>query len=183
MDMKRILLLVLLSCTCSAGYAQHFSFSTVERVEGGGSVYELEKTPFSLTYVNVLNTDKGDAAYVLLDGTPAPGSWADYDSGELDEGALQHVIRTVFTAREIEDLKATKTRMTLYLVYDNKGTVIEVYMHFNATAAVKALPVERIAELERRIKKEVTTHITDEATLQLQFTGGAVAYNFKAMVD
>lgn len=181
--MKRILFLFLLGCTCSAGFAQHFSFSTVERVEGGGIVYELEKTPVSLTYVNVRNSDKGEAAYVLLDGTPAPGSWTDYDSGKLDVDALQRVIREVFTARELEDLKTTKTRLTLCFVYDNKGAVIEVCMHFNATSAAKALPVERIAELEKQIKKEVTTHITDKATLQLQFTGGAVAYNFKSMDD
>lgn len=181
-NMKKILFLFLLSFTCNAGFAQRFSFSTVEQVEGGGIVYELEKTPVSLTYENILN-NKGDAPYVLLDGTPAPGSWDDYDSGELDNSALRRVIREVFTARELEELKKTNSRMTLSLVYDNRGAVIEVCMHFNATSATEALPVGRIAELEKRIKKEVATRITDEATLQLQFTSGAVAYKFRYMDD
>lgn len=54
-NMKKILFLFLLSFTCNAGFAQRFSFSTVEQVEGGGIVYELEKTPVSLTYENILN--------------------------------------------------------------------------------------------------------------------------------
>ena len=178
--MKKLLFILLMCIFCSSISAQRWSFSTVEQVTGGGITYELEKTPMTYFYRNIENY-RGNGPYVNLDGTPAEGTWDDYDAGKLDGVTLDKVIREVFTSQEIADFKATNTRMTLSFVFNNYGAVIEVYFNFNATAPIKSLSVERIAQFEKRLKEEVTTQITDPATQKLQFIDGSYGYNFKYM--
>ena len=178
--MKKILFLLLCSQLTLVCYGQRFSYSEVEQVSAGGITYILDKTPISYFFDNIENT-KYDIPYVNLDGTLAAGTWEDYDAGTLDETTLDKVIREVFTPQELADFKATNTRMSLFFIFDSNGKIIEASFRFNAKAPVIMLPVERIAQLEIRMKAEVTTHITDPATKNLQFVAGSYGYNFKYM--
>ena len=178
--MKKLLFILSICIFCGSVSAQRWSFSTVEQVTGDGITYELEKTPMTYFYHNIENY-RGNGPYVNLDGTPAAGTWEDYDAGKLDVAALRRVIQEVFTPQELADFKATDTSMRLSLVFDNQGAVIEVYFNFNATTPVKSLSVERIAQLEKRLKAEVTTHITDPATKKIRFVVAGFGYNFKYM--
>ncbi|WP_295937019.1 hypothetical protein [uncultured Alistipes sp.] len=180
--MKKILFLVCLCCVPYLVFSQRFPNSIVERVTVEGITYEVEKTSVSYYFDNVKNY-KGDSPYIKLDGTPAGGTWADYDAGVLDKNAVERVIREVFTPQEIAGFKETDVYMMLYFVFDNQGKLVETAFDFDATAPVIAMPVARIAQFETRLKAEVTTRITDEATKELQFIQGIYGYSFKRMGD
>ncbi|WP_295937023.1 hypothetical protein [uncultured Alistipes sp.] len=156
--------------------------STVERVTAEGITYEIEKTDVNYYFDNVENY-RGNGPYVKLDGTPADGTWDDYDAGVLDKNAVERVIREAFTPEEIAGFKETDVYMMLYFVFDNQGKLIETTFSFTANPPVIAMPVARIAQFEKRLKAEVTTRITDEATKGLQFIHGAYGYSFKRMGD
>jgi len=127
--MKNLLIICFCVIPCFL-LAQRFHDSVVEYVSAEGITYELDKTDVGYIFSNIANY-RMNAPYVKLDGSPAGGTWEDYDAGKLDKDAVKRVIREVFTAQEIADVKSTNTSLGLSCIYDNRGILVEVSFNLN----------------------------------------------------
>lgn len=170
--MKKLLLIFSVLLISSSVLGQIMSGSTTEYFTVNSNTYILEQTQFVM-YITNHNNNKQDSLFYYKDGRRADGTWDDYAMAEMNKDGINRAIDETFTASEIESLKSSQTAITITYVFNDKGLVLECSFIIPRRPAALALPKERFATLEQKIKQYVTTTITDENTKKLKYVYGA----------
>lgn len=196
--MKNIFRLIILAALLSAmpGYAQDVlpphrnpalkDYYDIDTITIQNTRYERvltkgrDKTSYISYFLNDISNSLSNGIYRKKNGDPAERSPDKYGSGKVEIEALRKALSDVFSAEENKQLGEAKDHIWLYLVFSTgDGRVLEVNFIMSASNALLAMPVEKFAQLEQKIKETVTTDISGDHELkELQFVRTMIALNF-----
>lgn len=114
------------------------------------------------------------------DGKPLERDESSYGHGTLDMDALRKALSDVFTAEDNKRLGEERDDIWIALIFStDDGRVLEVGFTMSASKVLREIPIEKFALLEHKIKKTVTTDLSNAPELkELKFVETVTAVYF-----
>lgn len=155
--MKRILIVVLFSCSfiCKAQNLDYYTGKTTVTT-ANGSVYSIKINDYSIKIESNANRYM-NAPIKHKDGTIAVAESAvNATPNDTNNTLLNKSFTDVLSSDVVRAMKNDDPNIRLGFVIEPNGRISEVFFRMRNTPAMRAIPIDSYAAIERNIKQNVT---------------------------
>lgn len=163
--MKTFFSIIVCSFIGTTLMAQQLFRPYTETVNIAGTTIEVYHSPFVYYIQNKTNTKNRQAELFYQDGTSAYGDDTQDKQAVIPEKEIYAILLDVFTQQEV--IRLQQERMSIGFVVSPQGEICEVDFGMKPTERLLNIPLERFAELDKRLRK--LTIQVGPITKRLQF--------------